>query len=105
MSFLFLFLIVEFCIFLEVKELGENIIILKVLLYMYIKCIYGREENISCEISIVYVDRVCYWFWFSELFWYDCFDILLYIFEDVDVKFLSRYEFINVYGLIVFYNC
>lgn len=68
----------------------------------YIKCIYGREENISCEISIVYVDRVCYWFWFSELFWYDCFDILMYIFEDVDVKFLSRYEFINVYGLIVF---
>lgn len=52
----------------------------------YTKCIYGREENTSCEISTVHVDRVCYWFWFSELFWYDCFDTLMHIFEDVWCK-------------------
>lgn len=73
-----------------------------IIVYVYKMYIYGREENISCEISFVYVDRVCYWFWFSELFWYDCFDILMYIFDDVDVKFLSWYEFLKVYGLIVF---
>lgn len=60
MSFLLSFLTVEFRIPLEVKELGENIIILKVLLHMYTKCIHGREENTSCEISTVHVDRVCY---------------------------------------------
>lgn len=52
----------------------------------YTKCIYGREENTSCEISTVHVDRVCYWFWFSELFWYDCVDTLMHIFEDVWCK-------------------
>lgn len=99
MSFLLSFLTVEFCIPLEVKEIGENIIILKVLLHMYTKCIHGREENTSCEIinSTVHVDRVCYWFWFSELFWYDCFDTLMHIFEDVDVKPSSRHEFIKAW--------
>lgn len=95
MSFLLSFLTVEFRIPLEVKEIVENIIILKVLLHMYTKCIHGREENTSCEISTVHVDRVCYWFWFSELFWYDCFDTLMHIFEDVDVKPSSRHEFIK----------
>lgn len=97
MSFLLSFLTVEFRIPLEVKELGENIIILKVLLHMYTKCIHGREENTSCEISTVHVERVCYWFWFSELFWYDCFDTLMHIFEDVDVKPSSRHEFIKAW--------
>lgn len=97
MSFLLSFLTVEFRIPLEVKEIGENIIILKVLLHMYTKCIHGREENTSCEISTVHVDRVCYWFWFSELFWYDCFDTLMHIFEDVDVKPSSRHEFIKAW--------
>lgn len=100
MSFLLSFLTVEFRIPLEVKEIGENIIILKVLLHMYTKCIHGREENTSCEISTVHVDRVCYWFWFSELFWYDCFDTLMHIFEDVDVKPSSQHEFIKAFGLI-----
>lgn len=67
---------------------------------MYTKCIHGREENTSCEISTVHVDRVCYWFWFSELFWYDCFDTLMHIFEDVDVKPSSQHEFIKAFGLI-----
>lgn len=55
MSFLLSFLTVEFWIPLEVKELGENIIILKVLLHMYTKCIYMVEKRTQVVRLVMYM--------------------------------------------------
>lgn len=56
MSFLLSFLTVEFRIPLEVKELGENII-LKVLLHMYTKCIYMVEKRTQVVRLVLYMYR------------------------------------------------